>query len=143
MSSSATIIPRSFKLLDEYEESKRGGEDGTISWGLANEEDMNMSFWNGMIIGPSKTPYEGKIYSLIVECGPDYPAKPPCVQFKTPINMTGVSPDGRVLTSGVKCLSDWRREYSIKTVLLELRKMMSLKGNSKLQQIPDASSDLF
>lgn len=83
--------------------------------------------------------HENRIYSVNIHCGDDYPDKPPVLQFVSKINVPCVDQkSGKVMDktylvqrktdemkvdpSKLPCLASWRREYTMETVLIELRR---------------------
>jgi len=68
-----TIIPRNFKLMDEYE--KRGAY-ADFSYGLIDDDDMLMTEWHGMIFGQ-----DGCFDKFKIVCDENYPNNPPIVSL--------------------------------------------------------------
>ncbi|CAO3617363.1 unnamed protein product [Cunninghamella echinulata] len=126
-------VPRNFRLLEELEKGEKGIGDGTCSYGLA-DNDLLMHNWHATILGVPNSVHENRIYSLKIFCGENYPDVPPQVQFVSRINLPSVNPEnGLVNNRSLPCLANWRREYSLETVLSELRKEMGTVGR-KLPQ---------
>eukprot|EP00440_Ansanella_granifera_P054268 gb/GFBE01058823.1/.p1 GENE.gb/GFBE01058823.1/~~gb/GFBE01058823.1/.p1 ORF type:complete len:138 (+),score=33.66 gb/GFBE01058823.1/:1-414(+) len=135
----AVVVPRSFRLLDELEKGQKGDAMSGCSWGLAIDDDITLTHWNGTIFGPPGTTFDNRIYSLSITCGPAYPDRCPEVRFNTQVNMNMVDPSGRVKPEWSP-LSNWRRDYTISDILNQIRKEMTSGANRKLPQPAEGAS---
>ncbi|KAG5366095.1 Ubiquitin-conjugating enzyme variant MMS2 [Yarrowia sp. B02] len=137
----AAKMPRSFRLLEELDNGEKGIGSEACSLGLADSDDIEMTFWNGTILGPPHSAHENRIYSLTLEAGPEYPDKPPTVKFISKINIPCVNQQsGVVIPANLPCLNHWKRSNTMETVLLELRKDMGQPANRKLPQPAEGST---
>ncbi|PWN51005.1 UBC-like protein [Violaceomyces palustris] len=127
-------VPRNFRLLEELEKGEKGLGDGSCSYGLDDGSDLMMSNWNATIIGPGHSVHQNRIYSLKITCGPKYPDLPPEVWFLTRINLPCVKPDGKVDSSALPVLAQWKRHFTLETILVEIRRDMASPNNRKLPQ---------
>lgn len=93
-----------------------------------------MTYWNGTILGPPHSTHENRIYSLTIICDESYPDEPPKVLFVSRINLPCVDSQGKVVFDDFDTLKNWKRSYTMETVLLELRKSMASPAHKKLPQ---------
>jgi ubiquitin-conjugating enzyme E2 variant len=140
-SKGGAVVPRNFRLLEELERGEKGQSAESCSYGLDdNDDDMLMTRWNGTIIGPPHSTHENRIYSVKMFCGPEYPDKPPEIRFVSRVNVPCVNQaTGMVIPHELPCLRDWKRDYTMETVLLELRRFMAHASHRKLPQPPEGS----
>jgi ubiquitin-conjugating enzyme E2 variant len=97
-----------------------------------------------ILLGPFLTlpqsVHENRIYSLKIHCGDNYPDTPPDVTFESKINLPCVDPrNGKVRTAAgsqlcpytkptqvdptkLPCLVQWKRDFTMETILIELRR---------------------
>ncbi|PSC75607.1 Ubiquitin-conjugating enzyme E2 variant 1C [Micractinium conductrix] len=134
------VVPRNFRLLEELEKGEKGIGDGTVSYGMDNSDDMLMRSWTGTIIGPPNTVHDGRIYTLKIYCDESYPDRPPQVRFQSRVQMSCVAPNGVVDPRAFQVLGRWTRQYTMETVLTELRREMAQPHNRKLPQPPEGAN---
>jgi len=78
--------------------------------------------WEGIIFGPSETPYAGGMFKLLIHFGADYPFKPPHLQFLTKIYHPNINSAGMICLDILK--SQWSPALTISKVLLSISSLL-------------------
>ncbi|KAF1356818.1 ubiquitin-conjugating enzyme/RWD-like protein [Delphinella strobiligena] len=134
-------VPRNFRLLEELEKGEKGLGAEACSYGLDEGDDISMTNWNGTILGPPHSVHENRIYSLKIRCGENYPDTPPEVTFVSKVNAPCVdSHNGKVDLRQLPAIAQWKRDFTMETVLIEIRKYLAAPAHKKLPQPPEGQS---
>ncbi|TQS31789.1 hypothetical protein Golomagni_07919 [Golovinomyces magnicellulatus] len=76
-----------------------------------------------------------------MHCGEKYPDGPPTIQFVSQVNLPCVNPrNGAVDPAMLPCLAQWKRENTMETVLIELRRYMAAPAHKKIPQPAEGST---
>merc|ERR1711974_5210 len=133
-------VPRNFRLLEELEKGEKSSlGDPSVSYGLADPDDMSLTTWNAAIFGPPGTGFEGRVIALKLVCGKDYPNVPPTVNFITRVNINIAGPTGAFDASRFPFLAKWNSGYDMEKLLVEIKNAMLQPANKKLSQPPEGS----
>jgi ubiquitin-conjugating enzyme E2 D/E len=108
-----TRINKELKILqNEANENVSAGPSGD-----------NLFEWDGMIIGPTKTPYEGGMFRLKIYFPVDYPFKSPKVIFTTKIYHPNINSGGIICLDILK--TQWSPALTISKVLLSICSLLN------------------
>jgi ubiquitin-conjugating enzyme E2 D/E len=79
--------------------------------------------WEGMILGPSGTPYEGGLFMLEITFPPNYPFSAPKIKFLTKIYHCNINAEGGICLDILK--NQWSPALTISKVLLSLSSLLA------------------
>ena len=89
----------------------------------AEPDENDTSQWNGYVLGPEDTVYEGGKFLLTIVLPSDYPFSAPTVQFKTPVYHPNISESGAVCIDILK--DQWSPALTLHAVLVSITSLLS------------------
>ncbi|KAM6544670.1 hypothetical protein CsatB_025406 [Cannabis sativa] len=100
---------------------REGMEDGDFpvccSYGPMSWDDPFK--WQGVIFGPSGSPYEDGVFFLSIDLPQQYPSKPPHIKFLTKIFHPNIDEDGTIYIDILE-EEQWNPIQTIETILLSI-----------------------
>jgi ubiquitin-conjugating enzyme E2 D/E len=118
-SKSGSVTAAQRRVLHEYSSFERDPPGNGIGVHITEDDFM---VWKISLPGPMGTPYEGGVWTLLVQFPADYPFKPPRVRFLTPIYHCNVNNDGGICLDILK--DSWSPALSVVKVALSIHAMM-------------------
>ena len=83
----------------------------------------NIKEWQATIFGPSDTPYQGGVFTVLIKFTDQYPFKPPLVYFKTPIFHCNINKRGGICLDILS--KNWSPVLTISKLLLSICSLLS------------------
>lgn len=107
------------RLLSEL--SQLSNEDHSVF--LISPKEDKITNWEGYIIGPKDTPYEGGKFHVNITFPSDYPYNPPLILFKTKIYHPNINENGAICLDILK--DEWSPILTISKVMYSLSSLLS------------------
>ncbi|MQL79851.1 hypothetical protein Taro_012285 [Colocasia esculenta] len=79
--------------------------------------------WQATIMGPSDSPYSGGVFFVKIHFPPDYPFKPPKVNFQTKVYHPNINSNGSICLDILK--EQWSPALTISKVLLSICSLLT------------------
>ena len=89
----------------------------------AGPVDDDIFHWEGTIMAPTETVYEGGIFNLDIQFPKNYPFKPPKVRFQTKIYHPNINSGGFICLDIFK--DNWSPALTISKVLLSICSLLT------------------
>jgi ubiquitin-conjugating enzyme E2 D/E len=121
------------RIQRELEDLQKDPPAG-CSAGPINEDLFN---WEGVIFGPSDSPYAGGVFKLNIRFPTDYPFKQPHIQFNTKIYHPNINSSGGICLDILK--SQWSPALTISKVLLSILSLLT-DPNPNDPLVPDIAN---
>lgn len=119
------------RIQKELEDLRTSPPD-TCSAGPVDES--NLYLWEGTILGPKDSPYEGGVFSLLITFPTNYPFKAPTVTFKTKVFHPNINAQGGICLDILK--DQWSPSLTISKVLLSISSLLT-DANPKDPLVPE------
>lgn len=119
------------RILKELKDMESRPTDNCTA-GPVNTNDIYL--WQGTIIGPKDSPYEGGLFKLEIRFPIDYPFKPPNVKFITKVYHPNINSNGGICIDILK--DQWSPSLTIDKVLLCISSLLT-DPNPKDPLVPE------
>ena len=107
------------RLQNELSEMQRPPENCSAG----PVDDSRIDRWQGTIIGPKGTVYEGGLFFLDIQFPSNYPFKPPQIKFVTRVFHPNINKNGDICLDILK--DQWSPALSISKVLLSICSLLT------------------
>lgn len=91
--------------------------------GDAAPKGEDMYSWEGFIIGPEGTPYEGGKFKFDLKFPAEYPFKPPKISFSTKVLHPNITDQGQICLDIVA--DAWNPAVSLRQIILSLHTLLT------------------
>ena len=122
----------SAKRIQREIEDLRNNPPENCTAGPVSEADLYT--WEGTIIGPKDSPYEGGLFEVGISFPTNYPFKPPKVYFKTKIFHPNINAQGGICLDILK--DQWSPALMLSKVLLSISSLLT-DANPKDPLVPE------
>lgn len=93
----------------------------SCSAGPAAPDDL--FHWQATIMGPQDSPYAGGVFTVKIHFPPDYPFKPPKVNFSTKVYHPNINSNGSICLDILK--EQWSPALTVSKVLLSICSLLT------------------